>query len=300
MCCCGVLLAALPPGSARSCLHARLQGGVLPAALPTADCSHPAAASPAVPQPPPPFPTPGENVCLAAACLWMAGLPAYLDENDVVRECSRHARVASAVLPPPVAGEVSVAYVVFPSVRCAPLNTLCCSWCCDAAGFCSVCGGAGQLLVCAGAWCAAQWAWCAAWWPNLLLDYTSPDPPGCHLACRDASRCYEALSGAAPWRGCRPLDIRWCRSVVSWLDLLQGLPLLAATLACLMDWAQPLLHLFRFSCLFLMFLGHNPAVNHPTAAARRPTRSRRRRPLRPSPARMPGWRGWPACRTRGR
>lgn len=70
--------------------------------------------------PPPPFPTPGENVCLAAACLWMAGLPAYLDETDVGRECGRHARVASAVLPPPVAGQAScVAYVNFPSVRCA-------------------------------------------------------------------------------------------------------------------------------------------------------------------------------------
>jgi hypothetical protein len=67
---------------------------------------------------PPPFPPPGENVCMAAACLWVGGIPAYLEESDVLRECSRHARVAGAVLPPPVAGQqASAAYVNFPSVR---------------------------------------------------------------------------------------------------------------------------------------------------------------------------------------
>lgn len=30
--------------------------------------------------------------------------------------------------------------------------------------------------------------------------------------CRDAMRCYEAMCEAAPWRSCRPLDIRFCSS----------------------------------------------------------------------------------------
>ena len=60
------------------------------------------------------LPLPGGDVCLAAACLYLSGLPPVLEEREVGMECAKHGRVECVV---PLPGMLDSAYVTFRSVR---------------------------------------------------------------------------------------------------------------------------------------------------------------------------------------